>query len=69
MKKYIKPIMKVAILEEESIIATSGGGVGTGGKLGNAYNNTDVSYVKGIFGSDNSGDITSSNAWDDEEDW
>lgn len=61
MKKYIVPAMKMATLETESIIA------GSMDTLGRGYNASDVSYTKGESMWATDGDITSSNAWGDDE--
>lgn len=46
-KNYMQPNMREIILDEVSIIATSGeGGVEDGGKTGREYSSTDVSYSR-----------------------
>ena len=55
MKKiYIAPFCKIREVKKCDIIATSGG-VSDGSKLGNSYNESDVSYGRGGW-------------WDDDED-
>ena len=54
MKKiYSKPVCKAIVIEETELIAESlGTGLTTGCSLGNEYNGSDVSYVKGLSDSD-----------------
>ena len=55
MKKYIQPIITISELHYETVLM-AGSGVTTGSKLGNDYNNTDVTYSR-----------SSNNSWDDED--
>ena len=46
-KTYKKPTMALINIENENILAGSGG-VGNGGSVGRSYIGTDVSYGKGM---------------------
>lgn len=56
MKRYIKPEILIAQINNDSVLnTTSPGGVNNGDKVGNSYNSSDVTYSRGR------GD------WDDED--
>lgn len=54
-KTYIAPTANCIQFNVEGMIAQSGGGVSTGGKVGNEYKSTDESYSNrrnGIWGNE-----------------